>query len=365
MIFFPEMNNGFRNKMFLELFCLMHLKAFGVKKMIIQLLLICLLKGSNFFPRGGIFLPLILKWLFDQDFCLNDFVIIIYCMFDNNMDDNIELYNEKVLIYNVICHKFIGNPIKMVTNHSDIHVEKLTLFVLLEDIWNPLLYILIINQRLIINYRQKLPELINLYAVSINLGVIQQNCINIKHHIQSNDKQHQFNLMCAPYCSFNSPLSFIVFNLFTMVQHNKNFQFYHIDVVTRNGIPSGVCVANILDTKLFTNIPIFAKTVYRWLELFCLLGILVVHLGFTAFAIRYDTIIDSCNTIMALHFLFNVVVNPNLNVLMSSDVQHNDDCHFVVIKSNNGKVILICDENNHTNNNMQHTNKQFMVDNYN
>ena len=351
MIFFPEMNIGFRNKIVLQLFGLVHLKAFGVKKMIIQVVLACLLTGLNFFPRGGIFFPMILKWLFGKDFGSKRFLMIIYCMFANNMDDNINLYRPKVLIYNVIYCKFIGNPIKMVIAHNDINVEQVTLSLLLEHIFNPLLYILITNQRMAVKYDQELTELIKLHAIYITLAVIKQNYINNKHHIQSNHKQHQFNLMCAIYCCFKSQLCFIMFNPFTMVQHDKNLQCYHINIMTRNGMASSVCVANTLVAKLFTNIVVFVSTVYRWLGLLYFLAILLIHSGFTAFAMEKATIINSYNTIIyvVLCFLLNVVANSNSNVLMSSDLQNNDDFHFGVVKPKNGfNVINNSNRNQHT-----------------
>ena len=280
-------------------------------------------------------------------------------MFDDNMDNNINLYHLKVLIYNDICQKIIANPIKMVIIHSDMSLAKLMLLLLLGYLFNRLVYILSTNQRMIINYDQKLTELIELielYGIYTTLAVMKQNCINNEHHIQSNHKQHQFNLMylmCVTYCSFSSELCFIMFIVFKMVQYTKNFQFYHINIVTRNRIASSVCVVNIVFAKLFTNIAVLANTVHRLLGL---LGILLIHVGFTAFEMAKDTIINSYNTIMVLYFLFNVVVNPNLSVLMSSDVQHNDDCHSVVVKPNNGFHVII------NSNNKQKTTKPNIFD---
>ena len=140
-----------------------------------------------------------------------------------------------------------------------------------------------------------------------------------------------------------------------MVQHKKNFHCHHMNIVARNGIASSVCVANTPVAKFFTNIVVFAiaNTVCRWLGLWYFLIMLLIHLGFTVFAMEKDTIINSYNSIMSLYFVFNVVVNPNssLNISMSSDVQHNDDCYFVVVKPNNGFNVI-----NSSNNNQQTAN---------
>ena len=63
-----------------------------------------------------------------------------------------------------------------------------------------------------------------------------------------------------------------------------------------------------------------------------------VWCGIFNFEAIYDTITNSYGTIMMC--LFNVVINANMIILMSSNVQQINDCHFLVFSPNNVKVYI-------------------------
>ena len=269
-----------------------------------------------FLPGVVIFLPMILKWLFFKDFGLEYFIMIIYSMWCENMDDSGQLYHQKLWISKFINGKWNENGLKIGIAHSDFNVEKICVWSLLQRIFNQLLHILIINQRMFIKCAQKLSRLIQSYFTDIAVTAIKRASINNHCHSQSNHKQSAFTLICDTFINFDSNSYSTMFNLFKMVDQDNNFPRYHINIVIRNTIPSSVCVANIVVTKLCTNIALTMPiTIHRWSKLYYLVMILI-YLTFEAPVMLYDTSIINYESIMLLNCVVKVMVHPNGKHLM-------------------------------------------------
>ena len=106
---------------------------------------------------------MILKWLFAKHFCLKHFIVIIYCMFDNNMDDNIHSYHLKVLILEFINCKLSENGMRTVVFNNDVMVETIVLLTLLKHQFSALVGLLAINRHIMCYYAWKVSKFICLY----------------------------------------------------------------------------------------------------------------------------------------------------------------------------------------------------------
>ena len=186
--------------------------------MFIEVLLVCLLKGSNFFPRGGIFLPIILKWLFVKDFCLNDSIVIIYCMFGNNMDENIELYDEKVFILEIINCQLNENVMTIAICYNDLNVDKSDLFSLSAYLFY-LIFLLSMIIICVMDYHPKkclntAPLLLKYTTFTISM----QNDAWIHCHLFTHD-----TLQSTSICSYLCPILpiFVVLYLVQWLIHAK------------------------------------------------------------------------------------------------------------------------------------------------
>ena len=118
--------------------------------------------------------------------------------------------------------------------------------------------------------------------------------------------------------------------------------------MVKNGTSKSVCVGTIPLVKLFTNIAVLAITAHVCILLILLYVsvILSVYSIFTASMILHKTITNMCETILLFNCFWNVVIKSNLNVSLSSDVQNNDEYHFVVVIPNNDMNIVNTINNN-------------------
>ena len=151
--------------------------------MIIQVLLRWLLRGSIFLPRGRVVLPMIFKWLFVIEFWFIVFIVIFYCIFGYNMDDNIELYNEKILILEFINCKLNENVMRIgiLKNHGMIETMVLLILLLVSySLW-------IINKHIMCYYASKVSKFFyiayTMFIVSIQNGDSNDLC-STRHHAQ-------------------------------------------------------------------------------------------------------------------------------------------------------------------------------------
>ena len=71
-----------------------------------------------------------------------------------------------------------------------------------------------------------------------------------------------------------------MFNVSKMVKNDKNWQCHYMKIGTRNEILKSVCVAGILDTKLFTNNVVFVKTVHMLGSIVSFIYSIVVRINY-------------------------------------------------------------------------------------
>ena len=268
-----------------------------------------------------------------------------------------QLYHQKLLISDFINGTLSENSMIIGICNSSFHLDEIRLSQLLECILSQLLYRLIINQHLMLYFERILNGLIHLYSGYIIVIMSTLNCTNY-FHLQSSRTEIKLKLVCTRYYKFGSKSCFIVCNSFKVIQHDNNYQYRHNNIMIRNGMSNNVCVWSILFAKFFTftHITRLTNTMHKRLGTLYLAVLPLVYLLLTACIIVYDAIIDNFDTIMVLTSMLDVAIILKLNMLMSSDVQHNDDCHLVVVKPNSGKMFVNCNKNNNINNNNTITN---------
>ena len=251
IIFFPTANIVFKNKITSELLILWHLKAFSVKKMFIQVLLVCLLQASNFFPSDGIFFPMIIKWLFLIDFYLEYFIVIMYCMFGYNMDNNFKLYNEKVLILEFMIGKWIKNAMRVAIYDNDLIVEKIVFLLFLDYLFNLLLLLLITNQPVMVYFVPKWSNIDQLLLIYIVFTVTIENGAWKHCHLQTiHYTQTIFVYSSTILCNFVCIVSCTMFYSWTGNQYLDDRPYCNENMIILKGILYDVCAVICLLAEL-------------------------------------------------------------------------------------------------------------------
>ena len=123
-------------------------------------------------------------------------------------------------------------------------------------------------------------------------------------------------------------------------QYHNNCQYYYSSSVVKNQISNGVSAARILLPKSFTNITTLAHTMHRRLQSLQLYFV-VVHLVYVFISLVNHSNVNKLKIFPWFKYLLNCWLNDiqrNHVDLLSSDVQHNDGIHFVMVSHNNVTV---------------------------
>ena len=271
--------------------------------MFVQVLLVCTWKGSNFFPSGGIFFPVILKWLFLIDFYMKHLVVTIYCMFDHNMINNFKLYHAKGLILALVNGKWIKNVMRIAICYNDLNVKKIILLLLLDLLFNLLLLLLIINQRVMVYFVPKwsyTPQLLSIYIV---FSATIENGAWKHYHSQTIYTQLIFIYLRPIFCNFVGVVSCTMLDSWIHNECLDDCQYFHHSMIIVNEISYDVCIAILSHAKLITHVALSAITMHRCWEVIYFAIIRLVYW----LMIQY--MMDQLKTNIGLQRLFNIVLN--------------------------------------------------------
>ena len=161
--------------------------------------------------------------MFEIDLFCNDtfdtlvnlqYMMIIYCMFGYNMDDNMKLYNEKILKLKFTNCKFSENVMRTVICNNDIVLDNITVLELFEYSFNLLVGLSIISKRILCYHAKKLSKLIrfDIIWIMFTVSIAIQNAVGKDLHSTSNYALIKLDLLRQMYryihiitieCNFN------------------------------------------------------------------------------------------------------------------------------------------------------------------
>ena len=310
----------------------MHLKAFDVKKLLIKVIAIDLSMGQIFLPRGSIFSPKILKWLFVIKIWLIVFIVVIYIIINQNMYDNIDLCNGKALIFEFINCKWGENVVAIIILNNAIVFEKIIFVASLQHLFNLLLALSMKKKRIICYYAQNLSKLIWFCTINTNCILPMQN--GVVNAVYSTSIQTQINLdidhLRTIYCNFVCNSCCIMILLCNSSQYQDSYQHYYHSNSIEDQISSGVCLARILLIKLLTNIVELINTMHRWSGCVQMHFIPMVYWCISSSITKNKMNMNKLTRIIWSNYLFHCefnVIQINHVGLLSSIVQPNDECH--------------------------------------
>ena len=187
---------------------------------------------------------------FSLNFDLIVFIMLIYAIIEQNIINNIDPCNEKMLILQFINCKLNENVMRPVIFNNDVELGNIIILQLLDYLFSLLVGLSIIVKRIMCYYAKKLSKLIRYYIPDIMFTLTIQNgacnyLYSIPNHTQSEFDSLRQVCLNSDYNSCGT----IIF-VYKLNQYDNNCQYYHNSIIVRSQISNGECTGRILFGKI-------------------------------------------------------------------------------------------------------------------